>query len=254
MRSERELYDGIATSDGDAALSYYAKAAPRLRLSRLAAAARRLRPRTVLDLGCGDGVALERLRQELPDAALLGLDFSAVALGRVRGRGLDALLGDCASLPLRPAYADLVVASEVLEHVADVPAALAEARRVLKPGGTLLITVPVADWFKCLAGMSDPARVKYLDEQTHRREWAIRKFGKFGPLSALLDELRDQGFAIKRRRGIFYWVWRFEPLADRATARWPLAVPAMLAGEWPLSVVPGSRCMGKYLLIEAERS
>jgi ubiquinone/menaquinone biosynthesis C-methylase UbiE len=75
----------------------------------------------VLDLGCGAGRFLGALREAGADVRLLEPD---------------------GSLPLGHGEVDLVWCSEVLEHVADTAHALLESRRVLRPGGRLLVTVP----------------------------------------------------------------------------------------------------------------
>jgi ubiquinone/menaquinone biosynthesis C-methylase UbiE len=94
-----------------------------------------------LDLGCGDG----RLTAELDAGELTAADVSAVALGRARTRLPDARLVELepdARLPLGDGEFDLVLLAETLEHVRDVQLLLSEARRVLRPGGTLAVTTP----------------------------------------------------------------------------------------------------------------
>ena len=94
-----------------------------------------------LDLGCGDG----RLSAELDAAELIGADVSGVALARARARLPDARLVELdpdAPLPLKDGEFDLVLLAETLEHARDVQLLLSEARRVLRPGGTLAVTTP----------------------------------------------------------------------------------------------------------------
>jgi ubiquinone/menaquinone biosynthesis C-methylase UbiE len=94
-----------------------------------------------LDLGCGDG----RLTAELDAVELTAADVSAVALERARRRLPDAtllLVHTDAVLPFDDGGFDLVLSAETLEHVRDVQLFLSEARRVLRPGGTLAITTP----------------------------------------------------------------------------------------------------------------
>jgi len=96
-----------------------------------------------LDIGCGDG----RLTAELEAAELTAADVSAVALERARRRLLDAtlvLVRTDAVLPFDDGGFDLMLCAETLEHVRDVQLLLSEARRVLRPGGTLAITTPAA--------------------------------------------------------------------------------------------------------------
>ena len=94
-----------------------------------------------LDLGCGDG----RLTADLDAGELTAADVSALALGRARARLPDARLVELepdAPLPLGDGDFDLVLLAETLEHVRDVQLLLSEARRVLRPGGTLAVTTP----------------------------------------------------------------------------------------------------------------
>jgi SAM-dependent methyltransferase len=97
----------------------------------------------VLDLGCGAGRFVAALRAAGADP--VGVEIAEAALERARrnapGADLRALEPD-GSLPLEHASIDLVWCSEVLEHVADTAHALLEVRRVLRPGGRLLVTVP----------------------------------------------------------------------------------------------------------------
>jgi SAM-dependent methyltransferase len=97
----------------------------------------------VLDLGCGAG----RFVAALGDAGAepVGVEVAEAALerARVNAPGADLRrLADDGSLPLEHASVDLVWCSEVLEHVADTAHLLLEVRRVLRPGGRLLATVP----------------------------------------------------------------------------------------------------------------
>jgi SAM-dependent methyltransferase len=97
----------------------------------------------VLDLGCGAGRFVAALTGAGADA--VGVDVAEAALERARAvaPGADLrLLEPDGSIPLEHGSVDLVWCSEVLEHVADVGYLLAEVRRVLRPGGRLLVTVP----------------------------------------------------------------------------------------------------------------
>jgi SAM-dependent methyltransferase len=97
----------------------------------------------VLDLGCGAGRFVAVLRDAGADP--VGVEIAPAALERARAvaPGADLrLLAEDGSIPLEHRSADLVWCSEVLEHVADGAHLLQEARRVLKPGGRILLTVP----------------------------------------------------------------------------------------------------------------
>jgi SAM-dependent methyltransferase len=93
----------------------------------------------VLDLGCGAG----RFLATLDDAVGVEIAEQAAERARTNVPGADVrLLEPDGSLPLGHGEVDLVWCSEVLEHIPDVAHALLEIRRVLKPGGRVLITVP----------------------------------------------------------------------------------------------------------------
>jgi SAM-dependent methyltransferase len=94
-----------------------------------------------LDIGCGDG----RLTELLPAERVTAADVSATALERARARLPEARMVELepdAALPLEDWAFDLVLCAETLEHVRDVQLLLSEARRVLRPGGTLALTTP----------------------------------------------------------------------------------------------------------------
>ncbi|MGH9295860.1 MAG: class I SAM-dependent methyltransferase, partial [Acidimicrobiales bacterium] len=108
-----------------------------------------------VDVGCGDGaaikIALDACRAAGGAAvAMAGCDWSGEALVEARGRGLPVARAslEAEGLPFRSRSLDVVVMSELIEHLVDTDSALAEARRVLVPGGTLLLSTPnLAAWY-----------------------------------------------------------------------------------------------------------
>ena len=94
---------------------------------------------TVVDVGCGNGRYLAAMRARGHTGPLLGLDASPgmAAIAAVHGNGVAA---DAQRLPLATAAADLGLAMHMLYHVPDPMAALRELRRVVRPGGTVLVS------------------------------------------------------------------------------------------------------------------
>lgn len=97
----------------------------------------------ILDLGCGTGGTLPHLA---PFGAAVGLDPAPEAAKYCRSRGVPLVVGSGLELPFADASCDTVLAMDVIEHVPDDVTLLREVRRVLRPGGVLLVTVPALPW------------------------------------------------------------------------------------------------------------
>jgi len=119
----------------------------------------------VLDIGTSTGTNLRMLR-DLGFTDVTGLDFSAEAIAYCASKGLgDVRQGDICAMPFEDASFDLVLATDIIEHVDDDETALAEIARVLKPGGAVLVTVPA---FKMIWGLQDRVsqhKRRYLQPQ-----------------------------------------------------------------------------------------
>jgi methionine biosynthesis protein MetW len=115
-----------------------------------------------LDFGCGDGLTVTRYLTSVARSCV-GVDVSSVAVQAARDLGLDAReIDDATALPFADRSFDLVTCIEVLEHLFQPEATVAELTRVTRPGGHLYFQVPnVVHW-------------------RHRYDFAIR--GRFIPL------------------------------------------------------------------------
>ena len=107
---------------------------------------------TMLDLGCGEGRHIFGLMEKFPDLKCIGLDPHIESLDKafeglkflesISNTKTNFLSGSAYSLPFSDDSFDLVVCSEVLEHLHDYKDAIKEINRVLKPGGQFLASVP----------------------------------------------------------------------------------------------------------------
>lgn len=137
-----------------------------------------------VDVGCGSGRNLEVLAGHAD--WVLGLDRSAAAIQLAATRRFSVLCGDAKALPLADSSADLLTALDVLEHMDDDIRVLGEFRRVLRPGGHLVLTVPA---YRFLWSEHDEAL-------QHRRRYIA---------SELHIKLTNSGFEVQKRSyGVFF--------------------------------------------------
>ncbi|MFQ5687853.1 MAG: class I SAM-dependent methyltransferase [Candidatus Scalindua sp.] len=121
-------------------------------LPRIEIAAKRLkilRPKILLDIGCGPGHLAKTIKMSISKIEIHGIDFSPVAVEHAKTI-MDKcwhLNLDIEDIPAKSNSYDAIVCLEVLEHVYDINHVLCEMRRVLKPSGRILISVPnLAFW------------------------------------------------------------------------------------------------------------
>jgi SAM-dependent methyltransferase len=197
--------------------------------------ARRCGPQQIVDIGCGDGAATHVVKRLDPRNTVIGVDWSAMALVQARARGLLVIQGgvDAAGLPLPDASADVVVMSELIEHLVDTDAAVEEARRILRPGGILLVSTPnLAAWFN--RGLIGLGIQPVFSEVSLRGIYGRPGREVVGHLRlftrrALVDFLTARGFTCEQVRGAPYHdVPRpLRPL-DAALCRWPSLASILL--------------------------
>jgi SAM-dependent methyltransferase len=97
----------------------------------------------MVDCGCGDGRVTARFARAVGAAQAIGIDVVQDNIALLRARGIMGLVSDLArGLPLEDESVDLVVASHVIEHLADTDALVKDCYRVLRPGGHFLIATP----------------------------------------------------------------------------------------------------------------
>lgn len=154
----------------------------------------------VLDIGSGPGLlATDLARAVGPTGRVCGIDVSDSMLALARGRTVpDGIApveyrhGGTDAVPYPDKSFDVVVSTQVLEYVADIPAALAEMSRVLRPGGRLLILD--TDWDSIVWHSTDPDRMRRI-----LLTWEQHLADPFLPRT-LGRELRRAGFDVAQPR------------------------------------------------------
>ena len=141
----------------------------------------------VLEAGFGEGYGADLLAGVARRVTGVDYDESAVAHVRARYPRVDALQGNLAALPLPDASVDAVVNFQVIEHLWDQSQFVAECRRVLRPGGRLLMSTPNRITFT--PGSDTPVN------PFHTRELNAAE---------LTELLVDGGFAMEGVFGVFH--------------------------------------------------
>jgi SAM-dependent methyltransferase len=189
-------------------------------------------PAVIIDVGCGDGSALAVAADHNPGHRFAGIDWSCDALRQARALGLEVLRGGMA-LPVADGAADVVIMSELIEHLVDPDGAVAEARRVLRPAGSLLLSTPnLAAWYNrgLLAAGIQPIFSEVSLRGVYGRPGSVvaghlRLFTR----RALTEFLAASGFRCVTVTGArFHGVPRPLGPLDRAFCRWPSAASILL--------------------------
>jgi len=146
-----------------------------------------LSPKTIFDLGCGDGYQAEILKRTIPGVIVNGCDISPSAVERASKR-MDSCYDldiDRSDLPEETESYDLVLCIAVLEHLYDVSHALQEINRILTRGKHVLIQVPNVTFWKFRLEILRGKLPYVLADPRH-----LHSFNK----SFLLESLQIAGF------------------------------------------------------------
>jgi SAM-dependent methyltransferase len=161
-------------------------------VARYALATRFAQGRRVLDLGCGTGYGTADLARIASSA--VGVDVAPEAIAYADHHFPSARFLQCSAnaVPFPPASFDLVTAFEVIEHLRDWRALLAEAHRVLEPNGLLLVSTPNQRYYA-------EARAKSGPNPFHEHEFEFTEFRaalrEFFPHVQILFQDRVEAFA-----------------------------------------------------------
>lgn len=152
---------------------------------------------SLLDVGCGPGTISVDLARRVAPGRVVALDRSVDivsqtrALADAQGVSLEARIGDAYALPLPDASFDVVHAHQVLQHLSDPVRALADMRRVVRPGG--VVAVRDSDYASFAWAPADPLLSRWLDvyRAVARHNQAEPDAGRFLKRWALAAGFRD---------------------------------------------------------------
>jgi ubiquinone/menaquinone biosynthesis C-methylase UbiE len=115
----------------------------------------------VADVGSGKGRFARIVKQRYPDASVIALDLAEAMLAHVP-RNIPSVAATMTAIPLRSGSMDAAYATESLEHAVDIPAAVAELARIVKPGGRIaIIDKSAGAWGR----LETPPWEKWFDEK-----------------------------------------------------------------------------------------
>jgi GT2 family glycosyltransferase/SAM-dependent methyltransferase/thioredoxin-like negative regulator of GroEL len=151
----------------------------------------------VLDLGCGSGLLGKGLKEKNPARTVVGIEYVADVAAQAREFLDEVYSGDATKIVTRfmESHFDAVVMADFLEHIADPEAMLREIRRILKPTGKLILSIPNVRHWSVVKDLLE-GRWTYEDagilDRTHL---------KFFTWQSLVKTLLENGFKIEKYDG-----------------------------------------------------
>jgi ubiquinone/menaquinone biosynthesis C-methylase UbiE len=152
----------------------------------------------ILDIGCGEGITLEKLTQMSPKKSPVGLDLAQENVTICRSLGLPAIYGSAYHLPFADNCFDVCLMLECVEHMDQPTQAIKETHRVLKPGGKLVVVTPHDRNFLISRVMTLKIREAFYDPG-HLKVWHPKELKKL---------INDCGFSVIRQRNIPFLFWQ----------------------------------------------
>lgn len=177
------------------------------------------KPKTILDVGCGTGYFSFILSKKFPEAEIIGIDISNIAL-KLGKQSYSKIIFKKVNaekkIPFKNNYFDLVISGEHIEHLVDVDSYLEEINRVTKKNGHLIITTPnLASWINRILLLF--GRQPWYLEASYRKNLPIFSIFNYRfpinpdspavghlrlfTLNILIKLLREYGFKVIQIRG-----------------------------------------------------
>ncbi len=160
--------------------------------------------KAILDVACGGGYFLRELgRCYGPSAKLSGIDISneALAIARKECPAADFQISSAEAMPFQPGSFDLVTCLGSLEHFLNIGQAMAEIKRILRPGGIFLAMVPNIMWYQDMLSV-------LLTKNRKSRNQTHELFASFGEWKEMLEGGGFQMVKSLKYNGIAKAAWK----------------------------------------------
>lgn len=148
----------------------------------------------ILDIGCYDGTISQLIKEK--NNVVIGLDMSMNALNMAKKKGIECVSANAENLPFKDASFDVIVASEIIEHIFDTGGFLDEINRILKLNGELILTTPnlalLDNRLRLLLGLQP----HYCETELDGNAGHIRCFTK----KSLKSLIEKHGFVVEKIR------------------------------------------------------
>jgi ubiquinone/menaquinone biosynthesis C-methylase UbiE len=151
----------------------------------------------IVDIGCGEGILMEKIIQRLPDVKVFGVDPSPENVSICKKHGLEVYAGSVYELPLDDYSVDCVLFIEVIEHLDYAGLAIKEIKRVLKKGGKLILLFPHDSVFKLARLLTLKFKEAFYDAG-HMKQWTPKE------MERLLDSM---GLKIISKKNLPFYLW-----------------------------------------------
>jgi 2-polyprenyl-6-hydroxyphenyl methylase/3-demethylubiquinone-9 3-methyltransferase len=129
----------------------------------------------IADIGCGGGLVTETVAKLVPQASVIGIDISenSIKVARDHAKGIQNIqyqIGSIYEIPLNNSSVDLVIVSDVLEHLENPEMAISEIYRILKPNGIVVFDTIARTWWSFLSTYLVAQEILGLVER-HAHDW-----------------------------------------------------------------------------------
>lgn len=151
----------------------------------------------IVDIGCGEGILMEKIIQRLPDVKVFGVDPSPENVSICKKHGLEIYAGSVYELPLDNESVDSVLFIEVIEHLDHEGLAIKEIIRVLKRNGTLILLFPHDRVFKLARLLTFKFKEAFYDAG-HMKQWNPKAMERL---------LGSMGFKIILKKNLPFYLW-----------------------------------------------